>query len=168
MWAQEHATQQQEAVAQLAEYQAEYASELDTIKLQHQQAAAGMQAQHTSQLQAQATHHQYSLSQVAEQHAQTLGTLEQQHQQALDKSQEQLLEAQQLLTKGESVHECQLGRFHAMHAEAMTHAQLQREECLRERDGAHAKDLADLTGLQAVKVMASVPTNQRLSSTYCM
>lgn len=161
IWIQEQASQHQEAVAQLAEYQAEYASELDAIKLQHQQAAAGMQSQHVSQLQAQTLEHQHSLSQVAEQHAQILGKLEQQHQQALDKMQGQLLEEQQLLAERECEHECQLERFHAMHAEAMTHEQLDCEECLRERDDAHAKDLAELTRVQEVKVMTPFPINIR-------
>ena len=59
---QEQASQQHDAMAQLAEYQKEYAAELDAIKLQHQQALSTDQQQTLVQLQEQQSRHEALLA----------------------------------------------------------------------------------------------------------
>lgn len=107
-------------MAQLAEYQEEYATELNAIKLQHQRALSIHQ------------------------------------QQALVQLQEQQLRQEALLGDRDSAHERELERFHAMHTEAMTDAQMQLSSELCNLKADHAKALADLSSLHATKVQPFV------------
>lgn len=106
-------------MAQLAEYQEEYAAELNAIKL-HEQALS--------------THQQQALVQL----------------------QELQLRQEALLAERDSAHERELKRFHAMHAEAMTDAQVQLSSELCDLKDNHAKALADLSTLHAIKVLSPV------------
>ena len=123
MSAQERAVQQQEAMAQLAEYQAEYAAELTAIKQQHQQAAADMQSQY-----------------AAQQHRQTL-----EHQQALDRLADELSQQQHVLAERQQEHELQLERFHA---KALAAGQLHHEEHMHQLRGTQQQELADLISIK--------------------
>ncbi len=132
--------QQRDAVSQLAEYQAEYATELDSIKLQHEQAAAQVQAQHQMQLQ-------------------DLTAL---HQQAQTQVQEQQLKHEQAAIAAHEQHQCHLDELRAYSEHSAAKAQLHRETDRRKLSEAN-RALAELQEVHDHKVTISVH-EQRLSN----
>ena len=162
--------QQQQAVGLLAEYQAEYASELDTIKLQHQKAATQMQSQHQTEVQELSTQHQQAETQLQQEqleHKRALADAKkqteahlQQHEKAVADMQEQVeiqLEHQQckheqLLAEAQGGYQQQLAELLAERAESEAEAQLRHDEELQRISEAHRTALAELEGARSVKV----------------
>ena len=91
---QEQVSQQEDAVAQLAEYQAEYAAELDAIKLLHEQALTAHADQALRQSEDQQSSHEALLAERGEEHKRQLERFHAMHAEAM--TDEQLLHAQKL------------------------------------------------------------------------
>lgn len=118
LYTQEQVAQQEDAVAQLAEYQAEYATELNTIKLQHEQALTVHDHQALSRSQDQQSRHEALLAERQAEHERQLERFHAMHAEAMTDG--QLLHAEQLcelkdghdLTLAHMVsHACTLQRY---------------------------------------------------------
>ena len=102
---QEQMSQQEDAVAQLAEYQAEYAAEMDAIKLQHEQALTAHADQALRQSEDQQSRHKVLLAEREAEHERQLERFHAMHAEAM--TDEQLLHAEQL-------HELRVGHARAL------------------------------------------------------
>lgn len=91
---QEKVSQQEDAVVQLAEYQAEYAAELDAVKLQHEQALTAHDHQALAQSREQQLKQEALLAEMEADHERQLECFHAMHAEAMTDG--QLLHAEQL------------------------------------------------------------------------
>ena len=120
---QEQASQQQDAVAQLAEYQAEYATELDAIKLQQEQALSVSRNQALGRLQEQQSIQEALLAEREAVHEGQLERFHAMHAEAITDGQlrhaEQLCELKdghaRALADMASLHAAKVSTFHHQH-----------------------------------------------------